>query len=92
MSKRQTSLAGQFLLKAIEDISNEIIDKQNELADLRTHRDDLIRDALTEGSITRVSIGRAADVSVETIRNIEGFRYSRDSRRNKQRNPGPERA
>lgn len=91
MGSRKIPLSGQMLLRAIEDASNEIYDHQDEIARLRNHRDDMIREGIESG-LTKTSLARAADVSTETIRNIEGFRYTRDSRRRRQRNPGPERA
>lgn len=58
--------------------------------ELRKARDDLIREGIAS-DIAKTLLGRAAELDVEQIRNIETFRYSRESRRKKVRNPGPER-
>lgn len=86
----ELSASDQFLLRAIEEHADEIADHQDKIADLRNQRDDLIRRAIDAG-IKKTTISRAADISVEAIRLIEGFRYTRDTRRKPQRNPGPQR-
>lgn len=86
---KRLSVSDKLLLSAIEEISDEIADLQDQMAEKKNHRDDLIRKGME--TMTKAAVARAADLSVEQVRNIEAFRYSRESRRRKQRNPGPER-
>ncbi len=84
------AISDDLILQGIADSADRIADLQEKLDSERITRDDQIRDALARG-LTKVSVARAADLSVEQIRLIEFNRYSRESRRKKRRNPGPER-
>jgi len=84
------SVSNRLVLESIQLLSTDIADLQDKVIGLRNNRDDLIREGLEDG-MTKVQLARAADLSVEQVRNVEAFRYSRDSRRKQNRNPGPAR-
>jgi|AntRauTorcE11897_2_1112592.scaffolds.fasta_scaffold26074_2 hypothetical protein len=83
-------LSFTLALRAIEEVAEEIDQKQDVILDLKEKRDDMIRDAL-KAEMPKTVVSRAAGLSVEQIRNIEGYRYSRESRRKKPKKTGPER-
>lgn len=84
------SLSQSLKAKAIEEIADKIADLQDEITNLRNQRDDLIRD-LVHSEVSQSRVARIADISREQVRNILSYRYSRETRRRKVRNPGPER-
>jgi len=88
---RKLSVSDQFLLAALKGIADEIADHEDAIKDIRNRRDDLIREGI-EAGIPKAQLARATEMSREQIRNIEGFRYSRDARRQKNIHGGPERA